>query len=100
MKTPLPQFLSVGTGQKARRIAVLKQAGRGPAVVWLGGFRSDMRATKAEALAQWAAREGREHLYLGYWIRGHRKMDYKRRFQPLEGFDGRQWRPMRRADPA
>lgn len=42
---------------------------------------------------EWAAREGREHLYLGYWIAGHRKMDYKRRFRPLEAFDGRQWRP-------
>ncbi|KLJ01354.1 arginyltransferase [Luteimonas sp. FCS-9] len=42
----------------------------------------------------WARREGRAHLYLGYWIEGHRKMDYKRNFQPLEGFDGRQWRPM------
>ncbi|MDH5834900.1 arginyltransferase [Luteimonas kalidii] len=41
----------------------------------------------------WAAREGREFLYLGYWIRNHDKMDYKRRFRPLEGFDGRRWRP-------
>ncbi|MEF9978685.1 MAG: arginyltransferase [Thermomonas sp.] len=40
----------------------------------------------------WARRDGREHLYLGYWIAGHPKMDYKRRFQPLEGFDGRGWR--------
>ena len=40
----------------------------------------------------WARREGRRHLYLGYWIAGHDKMDYKRRFHPLEGFDGRQWR--------
>ena len=43
----------------------------------------------------WARREQRSHLYLGYWINGHAKMDYKRRFQPLEGFDGRQWRRMR-----
>lgn len=43
----------------------------------------------------WAQREGRRHLYLGYWIDGHDKMDYKRRFKPLEAFDGRQWRPMR-----
>ena len=40
----------------------------------------------------WARREGRRHLYRGYWSAGHDKMDYKRRFHPLEGFDGRQWR--------
>lgn len=42
---------------------------------------------------EWARREQRAHLYLGYWIAGHEKMDYKRRFRPLEGFDGRGWRP-------
>ena len=41
---------------------------------------------------EWARRDGIAHLYLGYWIAGHPKMDYKRRFQPLEGFDGRGWR--------
>ena len=41
---------------------------------------------------EWARRDGYSHLYLGYWIAGHPKMDYKRRFQPLEGFDGRGWR--------
>lgn len=44
---------------------------------------------------EWARRDGRAHLYLGYWIAGHGKMDYKRRYQPLEGFDGRQWRRLR-----
>ncbi|NZA26372.1 arginyltransferase [Luteimonas sp. SJ-92] len=43
---------------------------------------------------QWAQREGRHHLYLGYWIDGHGKMDYKRRFRPLEAFDGRRWAPL------
>jgi arginine-tRNA-protein transferase len=43
---------------------------------------------------EWAARVGRSHLYLGYWIAGHDKMDYKRRFAPLEGFDGRGWKRM------
>jgi leucyl-tRNA---protein transferase len=40
---------------------------------------------------EWARRESRRYLYLGYWIQGHRKMDYKRRFHPLESFDGRNW---------
>jgi leucyl-tRNA---protein transferase len=40
----------------------------------------------------WARRDGLEHVYLGYWIRGHDKMDYKRRFHPLQAYDGRQWR--------
>ncbi|TAK39479.1 MAG: arginyltransferase [Lysobacteraceae bacterium] len=43
---------------------------------------------------EWAARDGRTHLYLGYWIAGHRKMDYKRRFRPLEAFDGRSWKAL------
>ncbi len=41
---------------------------------------------------QWARRESRRYLYLGYWIDGHHKMDYKQRFRPLEEFDGRRWR--------
>ena len=41
---------------------------------------------------EWARREGLDHLYLGYWIDGHAKMDYKRRFRPLEAFDGCRWR--------
>ncbi|MCA1713816.1 MAG: arginyltransferase [Gammaproteobacteria bacterium] len=49
---------------------------------------------------QWARREGRAHLYLGYWIGGHDKMDYKRRFQPLEGFDGRRWVRMQPGEAA
>ncbi len=39
----------------------------------------------------WAQRCRVPHLYLGYWIDGHRKMDYKRRYRPLESFDGRRW---------
>jgi hypothetical protein len=34
-------------------------AGRGPTVVWLGGFRSDMTGTKAQALAEQALAAGR-----------------------------------------
>ncbi|HHW4679660.1 MAG TPA: arginyltransferase [Xylella sp.] len=40
---------------------------------------------------QWAKREQRPYLYLGYWIKDHLKMDYKRRFKALEMYDGQQW---------
>lgn len=48
---------------------------------------------------EWARRDARAHLYLGYWIDGHRKMDYKRRFAAIETFDGREWHPPAEATP-
>ncbi|WP_192036356.1 arginyltransferase [Halomonas sp. YLGW01] len=44
------------------------------------------------SLIERAATEDLPHVYLGYWIRECRKMDYKRHFQPLEYLDGRVWR--------
>jgi len=35
---------------------------------------------------------GLPHAYLGYWIKNSAKMDYKRRFTPLEVLDGGVWR--------
>jgi arginine-tRNA-protein transferase len=32
-----------------------------------------------------------EHLYLGYWIAGHPKMDYKRQFLPAEHYVAGKW---------
>ena len=40
-----------------------------------------------------ARRLGLAHLYLGFWIGEHPKMDYKRRFRPLEILVGEQWLP-------
>lgn len=51
------------------RLAWRRVAGRGPTVVWLGGFMSDMTGTKAQALADWALANGRAFLrfdYLGH----------------------------------
>ena len=44
------QTISVGEGAQHRGIAVRIRPGEGRPIVWLGGFRSDMRATKALAL--------------------------------------------------
>lgn len=48
------------------RIAYRRFDGRGPAIVWFGGFKSDMTGTKAEALSEWAAREARAFLRFDY----------------------------------
>jgi pimeloyl-ACP methyl ester carboxylesterase len=52
------------------RIAWRRTRGRGPTVLWLGGFRSDMGATKAQALADWAGANGRDVLRFDYFAHG------------------------------
>ncbi|MCX8256184.1 Alpha/beta hydrolase family protein [Beijerinckiaceae bacterium RH AL1] len=60
-----PERLRVGSAPQ-RDIAYRRRAGSGPGVVWLGGFRSDMLATKAEALDAWARDAGRAYLRFDY----------------------------------
>jgi len=73
----LPEFLVVGEGPHKRRIAFLRrkapQSSEKPGVVWLGGFKSDMIATKATALDEWAATQGRDFLRFDY--SGHGSSD-------------------------
>lgn len=41
------------------------------------------------------ARQARlPYLYLGYWVEGSQKMDYKRRFRPLERYGPDGWQPL------
>lgn len=49
-----------------RRIAVRAIPGQGPGVMWLGGFKSDMTGSKAEALAHWAMERGRAYVRFDY----------------------------------
>ena len=51
--------VAIGTGAAGRVIAVRQRAGASPGLFWLGGFKSDMRGSKAEALDQWAEGRGR-----------------------------------------
>jgi len=53
-----PEEITVGSGEDARRIAVLRRPGGAPGIFWLGGFASDMAGTKAEALDSFAATRG------------------------------------------
>ena len=49
-----------------RRIAYRRLAGRGPAILFLSGYMSDMEGTKALALEAWAGSEGRAFLRFDY----------------------------------
>ena len=51
--------------------------GDGPTVVWLGGFRSDMTGTKAQALADWAQVNGRAYLRFDYLGHGASSGDFQ-----------------------
>ncbi len=70
------ETIQVGEGAAARSIAVESRAGTGPGIVWFGGFRSDMRATKAEALDAWAAGTGRAMLRFDYSGHGESGGDF------------------------
>ena len=73
--------MSESTGFLARpdgeRLAWRRVEGAGPTVVWLGGFRSDMTGTKAQALADWAAANGRAFLRFDYLGHGESSGDFQ-----------------------
>jgi pimeloyl-ACP methyl ester carboxylesterase len=50
----------------ARDLAVEHRSGRAPTLVWLGGFRSDMTATKASVIDAWAESAGQACLRFDY----------------------------------
>jgi pimeloyl-ACP methyl ester carboxylesterase len=58
-----PRFLEFREG---RRLAFAHRSGRGPTILFLPGYRSDMAGGKATALDAWAAREGRAMLRFDY----------------------------------
>jgi pimeloyl-ACP methyl ester carboxylesterase len=77
-------FIDVGEGPSARRIAVRRRAahefgqesGRGPGLVWLGGFKSDMQGSKAVALDDWARDHGRAVVRFDYSGHGESGGDF------------------------
>ncbi len=73
-----PEFINVGDGHNARKIAIRHHGGKSPGLVWLGGYRSDMLGTKAEALDEWAKQNGHascRHDYSGHGESGGEFID-------------------------
>jgi pimeloyl-ACP methyl ester carboxylesterase len=72
--------MSETSGHLARpdgeRLAWRRVTGEGPTVVWLGGYRSDMAGTKAEALADWAKARGRGYVRFDYFGHGESTGDF------------------------
>lgn len=58
--------LTLDSSPPARVIAVRTREGKNPGLFWLGGFKSDMKGTKAEALDRWADQEGRACVRFDY----------------------------------
>jgi pimeloyl-ACP methyl ester carboxylesterase len=69
-------FLKLGTSSGERLIAVRREEGAAPGVFWMGGFKSDMKGTKAEALALWARENGRSCLRFDYSGHGESSGDF------------------------
>lgn len=74
-RTPA-QFFSTTPGQP--RLAYLSRAGlRGPGLVWLGGYRADMRGSKATFLDEFAAENDRSCLRFDYSGHGESDGDFE-----------------------
>src|SRR5215469_16117048 len=69
-----PETLRRGDGET---IAYLRRDGKSPTVLWLGGFKSDMKGTKARALGEWAARESRSLVLFDYFGHGASSGDFR-----------------------
>jgi len=70
------KFIDVGTAKAKRRIAVRVRDGAAPNLFWLGGFKSDMKGTKAAALDQWADANGRACIRFDYSGHGESGGDF------------------------
>jgi len=89
-------FLEVRLGQELLAVAVTDQLPDSLSAVYTF-FAPEQAARSLGTFAilsqiEQARRERRDFLYLGFWLEGHPKMDYKRSFRPLEYLMDRQWR--------
>jgi pimeloyl-ACP methyl ester carboxylesterase len=69
--------IDVESPAPTRTIAVRLRDGKSPGLFWLGGFKSDMRGTKADALDRWAAEKGRACIRFDYSGHGESGGDFR-----------------------
>jgi pimeloyl-ACP methyl ester carboxylesterase len=73
--------LTIESPPPKRTIAVRARESKGdnssPGLFWLGGFKSDMKGTKAEALDRWAGEQGRSCLRFDYSGHGESDGDFR-----------------------
>lgn len=89
------EFWEFRAGEQLLAVAVVDRIPRGLSAVYTF-FDPDQRERSLGSYAilaqiEQARREQLPHVYLGYWVPGSTKMDYKRRYQPLEVLRGGQW---------
>jgi pimeloyl-ACP methyl ester carboxylesterase len=71
----MTEFLNREDGET---IAYLRRDGKTPGVLWLGGFKSDMTGTKAEALDAWARERGRAYTRFDYYGHGESSGEFRK----------------------
>ncbi|NII11690.1 arginyltransferase [Oleiagrimonas sp. C23AA] len=91
-------FLEIRQGRELVGVAVTDVTERGPSAVYTF-FEPGLGARSLGTFAilkqlELAAQMKLPHVYLGFWIESHPKMDYKRRFHPLEILVRGGWREL------
>lgn len=89
------EFWEFRAGTELVAVSVVDRIPRGLSAVYTF-FDPDLPARSLGSYAilsqiERAKAEGLPHVYLGYWVPGSGKMDYKRRYQPLEVLRAGQW---------
>lgn len=94
---PYAQLMEFRLGRQLLAVAAVDQLEHGLSAIYTffdPAEHLDRRSLGTYAilkLVELARRQELPHVYLGYWIRHCRKMDYKRNFQPLEYLNERHW---------
>lgn len=95
------QFVEFRLREKLMAVAVVDELMQGYSAMYTFFDPDEARRGLGTYAVLWqieqARRYGYDYVYLGYWIQNHPKMDYKRRFQPLEQYTDHHWQAVQPA---